>query len=98
MMYGKGWPPQDTANWAFPLDVSDGGEHGAVGRSEDVVEVAAHLSLAGRPVPGAHLEPLDPGQLLWQQALLQRPGHVGPFLVQAGVVEGLGGPGRQLLG
>jgi hypothetical protein len=77
--------------------VADHDRPAPVAGVEQVVEVPADLvPLAGRVVPGGHLEPRNLRQLAGEEARLQRPRHPGPLAVQAGVVGRQRGPAGQV--
>src|SRR3954470_10184784 len=84
---------------ARTADVADGEPVGAVADGEDVVEVATDLvALAGRAVDDLDLHAVDLGEFGWQEAALEGLADGGALGVEAGVVQGEGGPAGQVLG
>ena len=84
---------------ARTADVADGEAVRAVADREDVVEVAADfVAFAGRAVDDLDLDARDLGELRRQQAALEGLADGRALGVQAGVVEGEGGPAGEVLG
>jgi hypothetical protein len=77
-------------------DVPDQDRQAPVGEHPGVVEVASDLEAGGGLVEGGQLEPVDLGQALGQQRLLERLGDVALLLELEGVLERRGSVVGQL--